>query len=447
MKLIVAPGHPVRGEIGAGFPGDKSISHRAALFAALAHGESCIENFLISGVTQAMLDALTALGVSWRLEKDTLYVQGKGLGGLQPPKGPINCGSSGTTMRLLAGALAAAGIPAVLSGTPGLCRRPMRRIVAPLQSMGVPIEASKGGTAPLRLASRKPGEKLSPIDYDLPVASAQVKTCILLAALGVDGTTIIREPGPSRDHTERMLARMGVRIASQKPPSPNGDYETQISTSGPPRLSPLRMTIPGDFSSAAFLIVAALVTPGSELILKGIGLNPTRTGLLDALNDMGADIQVNNLSGYDGEPVGDLVVTASSLRGIQIDGPLVVRMIDEFPVFAVASAFAQGDTLVKDAVELRYKESDRITVLCQELRSLGVGIEEARDGFLLKVGQIPHGGVVQSHGDHRLGMALAVLGLAAGSPVTLQGAEIITESFPDFTKMLQGLGASLKIEG
>ncbi|MCJ7622955.1 MAG: 3-phosphoshikimate 1-carboxyvinyltransferase [Anaerolineaceae bacterium] len=446
MRLIVTPGHPLRGEIGAGFPGDKSISHRAALFAALAHGESCIENFLISGVTQAMLDALTALGVPWRLEKDTLYVQGSGIAGLQPPKEPINCGSSGTTMRLLAGALAAAGIPAVLSGTPGLCRRPMRRIVAPLQLMGVPIEASTSGTAPLRLASRKPGEKLSPIDYDLPVASAQVKTCILLAALGADGTTIIREPGPSRDHTERMLARMGVGLASQKLSSPNGHYETQISLGDTTRLSPLRMTIPGDFSSAAFLIVAALVTPGSELILKSIGLNPTRTGLLDALKGMGADIQVNHHSGYDSEPVGDIRVKASSLQGIQVGGPLVVRMIDEFPVFAVASAFACGDTLVRDAVELRYKESDRITILVQELRSLGVGIEEASDGFVIKAGQIPLGGVVQSHADHRLGMALAVVGLAAGSPVTVEGAEIISESFPDFTRMLGHLGASLRIE-
>lgn len=457
MNLIVSPGHPLHGYVA--LPGDKSLSHRAALLAALAEGESRIENFLVSGVTQAMLKALTELDVPWKLDGTTLTVQGCGLNRLRPPKEALDCGNSATTIRLLAGALAAAGLPAVLDGSPGLRRRPMGRIVEPLQAMGVPIEPSDGGTAPLKLTSRPPAQPLHPIDYTLPVASAQVKSCLLLAALAADGPTALREPGPSRDHTERMLRSMGVSVTSEQLPvisdqlsadnskaeNPgNAFYITRII---PPRegaLRPLRLTLPGDISSAAFLIVAALVTPGSEITLRDVGLNPSRTGLLDALRAMGADLQIVAQNERHGEPVGDLRVRHSRLNATRVNGPLVVRMIDEFPAFAVAAAYARGTTLVSEADELHHKESDRISALCQELCSLGVQASETPDGFIIQGGQALQGGTVQPHGDHRLAMSLAVAGLAAQAPVTVEGAEIISESFPEFVMTLQNLGADLR---
>ncbi|HLE14157.1 MAG TPA: 3-phosphoshikimate 1-carboxyvinyltransferase [Anaerolineales bacterium] len=439
MKLTSSPGRPLQGT--AALPGDKSLSHRAALFAALAEGESRIDNFLVSGVTQAMLQALAALGVSWQLADSTLTVQGRGLRGLQPPVAPLECGNSATTIRLLAGALAVAGVPAILDGSPGLRRRPMERIVEPLQQMGVPIQA-EDGRAPLSLqAGRFP---LCALDYALPVASAQVKTCLLLAALAGDGPTTLREPGLSRDHTERMLGSMGVTVTREKINGSQQDqYETRLVPPKPLGLNPINLSLPGDFSSAAFLITVALITPGSTLILKEVGLNPGRTGLLDALLAMGARIQITAQSTRNGEPVGDLIVKHSQLHAAQVAGGQVSRMIDEFPVFAIAAAFADGITTVKDAAELRHKESDRISALCQELGSLGVNVAEYPDGFSIHGSGIVRGGIVQAHNDHRLAMSLAVAGLAAEEPVILQGAEIISESFPGFVTTMQNLGADL----
>jgi 3-phosphoshikimate 1-carboxyvinyltransferase len=420
--------------------------------AALAEGENRIENFLVSGVTQAMLKALTELDVAWKLDGTTLTVQGCGLNRLRSPKEALDCGNSATTIRLLAGALAAAGLPAVLDGSPGLRRRPMERIVEPLQAMGVPIEPSDRGTAPLKLTSRPPAQPLHPIDYTLPVASAQVKSCLLLAALAADGPTVLREPGPSRDHTERMLRSMRVSVTSEQLSMDNSKAENPgntlyITRIVPPRegaLRPLRLTLPGDISSAAFLIVAALVTPGSEITLRDVGLNPSRTGLLDALGAMGADLQIVAQNERHGEPVGDLRVRHSRLNATRVNGPLVVRMIDEFPAFAVAAAYARGTTLVSEADELHHKESDRISALCQELCSLGVQASETPDGFIIQGGQALQGGTVQPHGDHRLAMSLAVAGLAAQAPVTVEGAEIIAESFPEFVTILQNFGADLR---
>jgi 3-phosphoshikimate 1-carboxyvinyltransferase len=447
MNLTISPGAPLRGE--ASLQGDKSLSHRAALFAALAQGESCIDNFLVSGVTRAMLDALTALGISWELRDRRLSVRGRGLAGMRSPLERIDCGNSATTLRLLAGALVAAGVSAVLDGTPGLRARPMRRIVEPLQAMGVEIEADEGGEAPLKLAARLPGRSLASIDYTLQVASAQVKSCLMLAALAARGTTTLHEPGPSRDHTERMLRSMGVPVEAGKREAPGLSgpiITTTISPIYPVELSPLHMTLPGDISAAAFLIVAALITPGSEITLRSVGLNPGRTGLLDALRAMGADLQVKGLSEVNGEPVGDLIVRYSSLHGIQVSGPLVVRMIDEFPAFAIAAAYAQGPTVVSGALELRHKESDRIAAICQELDRLGVKIAETPDGFRIQGNTPPRSGTVQAHGDHRLAMALAIAGLSAGGPVRVRQAEIIAESFPDFDTMLLRLGAHVKRE-
>ncbi len=438
--LLVQPSHgPLRGE--SGLPGDKSLSHRAALFAALAQGESRITNFLLAGVTRPLLEALSALGISWQWDAPTLIVQGQGMRGWQAPQAPLYCGHSATTMRLLAGALAAVGVPAVLDGSPGLRRRPMRRVVAPLQRMGVPIQDTDGH-APLSLAVRPPGQPLRPIEYALPVASAQVKTALLLAALAAQGETTLREPGPSRDHTERMLAAMGVPLHRPAP--------QVVTLSGPLRapLRPLRLTLPGDISSAAFLIVAALLVPGSQVRLRGVLLNPTRTGFLDALQAMGASLHVEPHGEIYGEPVGDVEVSYTpGLQGITVSGDLVVRMIDEFPAFAVVAARAQGETIVRDAAELRHKESDRIRALVTQLRGLGVEAEERADGFVIRGGRPWPGGTVDAQGDHRLAMSLAVAGLAAASPVVVHGAEMINESFPSFVTILRRLGAEVRWMG
>jgi 3-phosphoshikimate 1-carboxyvinyltransferase len=441
MILVAKSGNPLRGE--AHLPGDKSISHRAALLASLAEGTSIFTNFLDAGVTRAMLNALSDLGISWQLEGTRLEVTGKGLAGFRPPSQRLNCGHSATTMRLLAGALAAAGIPAVLDGSAGLRKRPMQRIVEPLRRMGVGISASPQGTPPLAISPRPTALPLRTLDYNLPVASAQVKSCLLLAGLAARGVTRLHEPGPSRDHTERMLYEMGVRVSSRVSEG-NYPYSVELFPPAGQKLSPVRASIPGDFSSAAFLITAALVVPGSELKLRGVGLNPTRTGLLDALKAMGASIQVQRTGHQAGEPLGDLHVRHSQLRGGTVSGQLVVRMIDEFPAFAVAAACAQGVTRVCEASELRHKESDRITALVMELAHLGVEIVETSDGFTVTGHGTVKGGSIYPHGDHRLAMAMAVAGLASEEPVVVQNAAIIHESFPEFISTLRSMNAALE---
>ena len=449
LKIISAPGRPLSGSVS--LPGDKSISHRAALFAALAEGESRIENLLVAGVTEAMLKALADLGVRWELDGNRLIVQGRGFNSWVQPPEPffLDCGNSGTTMRLLAGALAALGLPAVLDGSPGLRRRPMNRIVAPLQAMGAPIQASPDTTAPLRVEARSQDRILDALDYTLPVASAQVKSCLLVAALAADGPSVLREPGPSRDHSERMLRSMGVSVTSTSERSnliPNTYYVTRLDPPRPLRLSPLNVAIPGDISSAAFFIVAAAITPGSRVTLKDVGLNPTRTGLLDALRSMGSEIQVIQHAERSGEPVGDIQVSYVPLQGTHISGSLVVRMIDEFPVFAIAASCAQGQTRISQAEELRHKESDRISALCAELRKLGINSIETPDGFIINGGYMNQGGIVEAHGDHRLAMALSVAGLVSQSPVIVDGAQVVTESFPEFSTKLKDLGADIRVE-
>lgn len=437
MNLIVHPGAKLSGEIVP--PGDKSISHRAALFAAMADGESRIEHFLVSGVTCAMLDALTTLSVRWELEGETLRVAGTGA--FSSPHTAVYCGNSATTMRLLAGAIAASGIPAMLDGSPGLRHRPMDRIVEPLRAMGVSIASHPTGGAPLALGRRNPGQRLKAIDHHLHVASAQVKSCLLLAGLAADGPFVISEPALSRDHSERMLRSLGVEI---QPLRLEDRPAVRITPPSMLQLSPLEMTIPGDFSAAAFLLVAALITPGSQITLRSVNLNPTRTGLLNALQEMGAGITIANLREQSGEPLGDLVVHASDLTSISVSGERVVQMIDEFPVFAVAAAFARGRTVVTQAGELRYKESDRITALCERLRALGVQVQELPDGFIIDGrGAVAGDCRLDAHGDHRLAMAMAVAGLGADRPVEIEQAEMLCESFPQFPAILRLLGAGL----
>ncbi len=435
--LTIEPGHMLHGE--AAPPGDKSLSHRAALFGALAEGASEVSNFLVAGVTKPLLDALTALGVSWRLDGDHLTVHGVGRQGFRAPSAPLYCGHSATTMRLLAGALAGAGVSATLDGSPGLRRRPMGRIVEPLRRMGVTIQAREDHYAPLHLWPQGAQLPLRGGEHRLAVASAQVKTCLLLAGLSADGPVTVHEPGPSRDHSERLLGHMGVCVEKV------GDHSVRLTPPDRP-LQPLRGRLPGDFSSAAFLIVAALVTPGSDIWLRGVGLNPTRTGLLEALGRMGAQIAVHPIGERMGEPVGDLHVSHSPhLQGIEVRGDLVVRMIDEFPIFAVAAACAHGATTVREATELRHKESDRIAVLVGELHRLGVDVTEHPDGFTIRGGAI-HGGEATAHGDHRLAMALAIAGLVAREPVRVHEAHMIAESFPTFPRILRDLGAQIREE-
>jgi 3-phosphoshikimate 1-carboxyvinyltransferase len=438
MILQVNSGKPLLGEIE--LPGDKSISHRAGLFAALASGESHIENFLVAGVTEVMLQALSKINVNWEFQDDKLVIQGKGFTGLSTPINEINCGNSGTTLRLLAGALTCANIPAILDGSPNLRRRPMKRIVDPLRAMGALIDSTEDGKAPLELLRRSTLARLHGLEHRLQVASAQVKTAILLAGLAADDSTTVIEPAQSRDHTERMLSAMGVRI-NQK--SSDGDNWVTLTPPETITLSPLNIIIPGDFSSASFLLVAALITPGSDVLIRDVGLNPTRTGLLDALQTMGAKIKITKKPTQGNEPVGDIRVSYSELTGTQVSGEQVVRMIDEFPIFAVAGVFATGETTVSQAGELRLKESDRISSLCSQLQIIGGRVEEYEDGFTIQGGAEPHGGVVQPHGDHRLAMALAVCGLGAKFGITISDAEIFLESFPGFVKALEKLGADI----
>jgi len=439
MNLTIIPGKPLQGE--TTLPGDKSISHRTALFAALAEGESRAENFLVSGVTRAMLDALTDLGVPWELHGASLRVSGQGLHGLKAPVAALNCGNSATTMRLLAGGLAASGTAAVLDGTPGLRRRPMGRIVEPLRTMGVQIEAGPGCGAPLQIGGRPAGQTLHAVQYALPVASAQVKGCLLLAALAGDGVTTLYETGLSRDHSETMLRSMGVHVATVA--QGMGRFAVTLLPPREGKLRPLRRVIPGDFSAAAFLIVAALITPGSQVTLRGVGLNPTRTGLLSTLQEMGADIRIDHRDEQNEEPTGDLTVRHSRLHGVRVRAERVVQMIDEFPIFGVAAAYAQGISEVSQAEELRFKESDRIGALVQELHTLGVDARETADGFVIQGQGGLRGGKSDPHGDHRLAMSMTVAGLAARDEVQVMGAEVAGESFPGFVAALQGLGAGL----
>lgn len=431
-QLTVHPGAPLRGRVHV--PGDKSIAHRALLLGALAQGTSQISGFPACGDCLATLDCLQALGIeitpvpSPHSEEElcTLLVQGRGLHGLQAPTVPLNCVRSGTTMRLLTGILAGQPLQSILTGDPQLLRRPMRRVVEPLRRIGAEVRDTDGH-APLTIR----GRQLCGGDHTLPVASAQVKSALLLAGLYADGPTVVRQPGPARDHTERMLAAMGAPIAVN---------DLTVILSPPPiPLSPLSITIPGDFSSAAFLLVAATLVPGSEITIENVGVNPTRTGLLDVLQAMGADITLSNAGEQGNEPVAEVTVRASELRGVQVRGETVVRMIDEFPVLAVAATQAHGITIVRDAAELRVKESDRIATVVAELRALGARIEPLPDGFLIEGPTPLYGTKVDSHNDHRLAMALAVAGLIAEGETVIEKAECIEDSFPGFVRIMRGV--------
>ncbi len=414
-------------------PGDKSISHRAVMLAAIARGRSEIEGFLPAEDTLRTAAAFRALGVVIRRRGEAgLEIDGVGLRGLMAPFAPLDCGNSGTAMRLLAGLLSAQDFPSVLVGDASLSRRPMRRVVEPLSRMGARIVAADGEHPPLRI-DPCPG-RLVGMRHELPVASAQLKSCLLLAGLYAEGPTRIREPRPTRDHSERMLAAFGW---------PTREDQGEIVLSGPcPRLSAVRIEVPGDFSSAAFPLVAALLVPGSEVVLTSVGINPRRVGLLRALTAMGARIEIEEKGLVGGEPVADLRVASGGLHGIEVPSDWAADMIDEFPILFVAAAAAAGETVVRGAGELRVKESDRIAVMVRGLRALGIEAEELPDGAVIRGGAL-RGGVVDSAGDHRCAMAFAVAGLCAAQPVEIRDCENIATSFPGFLPLMCGLGAPL----
>jgi 3-phosphoshikimate 1-carboxyvinyltransferase len=419
---------PLRGTLRV--PADKSISHRAAILSALADGTTRIENYLQSETTRATLDCLRALGAEIeQADAATVVVRGRGLHSLREPGDVLFCAGSGTTMRLLSGVCAGQNFLSILDGTPALKRRPMARVAEPLRAMGATILGRDNGKLP-PLAIR--GRNLRGIDYTLPVASAQVKSAILLAALFANSPTTVCEPSLSRDHTERMLKACGVncelRIA-------NCEVRVHPATSLP--IPNSQFLIPSDFSSAAFFLIAALLAPQSEICIQAVGVNPTRTGLLDALARMGARVQIENARAESGEPIGDLTVRSGELNATEISGDEVPHMIDEFPILAIAATQARGETIVRDAQELRVKESDRIGMLAQEIRKMGAQIEERADGFVI-AGPTPlHGAIVHAHNDHRLAMSLAVAALVARGETVIDGWECVADSFPNFENTLR----------
>ncbi len=404
-------------------PGDKSLAHRAALFAAIAEGESIVENYPDSGVTRAMRGALDSLGVPSLLENGVLRIVGNGFQPFPNVGAVAYCGNSATTIRLLAGAVAGTRSNAVLDGSEGLRRRPMGRIADPLGEMGSSVKTTDGH-APIHISPAP----LKHINYTLPVASAQVLSCLQIVALGADGESRFSAPGPVRDHTVRMLSSMGAAISGR------GNESIVRPLSAP--LRPLKGTLPGDASSAAFIFSAAAIVPGSRVTVKGVGVNPGRTGFLDILSQMGAKISFASERDEMGEPVADVTLEAAPLKGVEISGDVVVRAIDEFPALAVVAAFAEGDTIVREAKELRFKESDRIAAIVNQFSALGVEVEEFPDGFRIRGGTL-RGGTAAANGDHRLAMSLALAGLRAD--VSVEGAEILNESFPGFVAMVEGL--------
>ena len=417
-------------------PGDKSISHRAVMFGSIAEGDTHVRNFLNGGDCRATIEVMRGLGVQIDVITPTeLIVHGRGLDGLQEPSNVLDCGNSGTTIRLLTGLLVGQQFTTFLNGTAQIRRRPMGRIVRPLRGMGADILGRQNGDyAPLGIRPAR----LRGMEYTMPVASAQVKSCLLLAGLYAHGLTLVIEPGPARDHTERMLAAMGAPVAV---------YGNKISSERPQSpLNALDITVPGDISSAAFLLVAGAITPDSHITIRGVGVNPTRTGIVEALAEMGAAITFANPREEGGEPVADLVVKSSTLRGTTFGGEQIVTMIDELPILAVAATQAEGRTLVRDAHELRVKETDRIATTVSELRKLGARIEPTPDGFIIDGPTPLIGAPVESHDDHRLAMAMAVAGLVAKGQTAVHGAEVTGDSFPGFEVTLQALGADLIVE-
>ncbi|MBX3243842.1 MAG: 3-phosphoshikimate 1-carboxyvinyltransferase [Acidobacteria bacterium] len=412
-------------------PGDKSISHRAAMFAAMASGQSSIENYAASEDCASTLKCLDSLGVDIKQSGSTLVIEGAGEAGFKLPSSDLDCGNSGTTMRLMAGVLAGAGVECVLTGDASLSKRPMRRVVDPLTQMGAEFE-TVDGHSPLTI---KGGRRLTGIEYTLPVSSAQVKSCVMLAGLNASGTTVVIEPTPTRDHTERMLEQFGVSVGIEI-----DGTARRIAVSGGSRLKGTSLRVPGDISAAAFFLVAAAIIKDSQLFLPFVGLNPSRSAVLDILQQAGANMSIKVHDTGKGEPVGDIEIMGSGTDGlakdrIVIEGDIVANVIDEVPILAIFGTQLEGGLEVRNASELRVKETDRIDAVVRNLRKMGAEIEEREDGFIVSRSFLK-GAEVESFGDHRIAMAFAVAGLVATGDTVVNGAECAAVSFPDFFDQL-----------
>ncbi len=419
----VAPIKTLRGEVSV--PGDKSISHRSIMFGSLAEGTTRVSGFLMGEDNLSTWKAFESMGVTIsQTGIDALEIKGVGLNGLKEPGDVLDCGNSGTTMRLMTGLLAGQNFFSVLTGDKYLRKRPMKRVVTPLAAMGAQIWGRDGGErAPLAIQ----GGALTPTTYASPVSSAQVKSAVLLAGLSVDGETTVTEPHLSRDHSERMLSCFGAEVRP---------FEGGVSLTGRPRLLGQEVVVPGDVSSAAFFMVAGLITQGAELLIRNVGINPTRSGIIDILVAMGGQMEMLDIREQSGEPVADVLVRHSQLKGIEICGDMVPRAIDEFPVISVAAALAEGTTTIRDAEELRVKETDRIDAMVSELGKLGGQVEGRPDGMVIAGVEQLNGGTVTSHGDHRIAMSLAVAALSARGSVTIEDAACTETSFPGFWDLL-----------
>ena len=429
IRFQVQPGGSLRGRIRV--PGDKSISHRCIMLGSIAEGITQVSGFLEGEDSLATLEAFRAMGVKIEgPENGRVVVHGSGLHGLTPPRQPLDLGNSGTSMRLLTGLLAGQAFDTELVGDNSLMSRPMRRVTGPLAQMGAEIAISDGGTAPLKIRG---GRRLQAIDYVMPVASAQVKSCLLLAGLYASGRTCVHEPAPTRDHTERMLQGMGYAVSRS---------EGVVCLEGGGQLAGTDIDVPADISSAAFFLVGASIAPGSDLLLEHVGVNPTRTGVLEILRLMGADVELANRRAVGGEPVADVRVRSAALQGIDIPLAQVPLAIDEFPALFIAAACAHGRTVLTGAAELRVKESDRIQVMADGLQALGVEAQPTADGMVITGGPI-QGGTIDSHGDHRIAMSFAMAALRASGAVVIDNCANVNTSFPGFIALAASAGLGI----
>ena len=424
-QFICRPGGRIGGDTRV--PGDKSISHRSIILSSIAEGTSHISGFLTGEDSLNTIRAFQQMGVSIERDQDQVRVCGVGLRGLDKPQADLDMGNSGTAMRLLLGLLAGQKFDSRLIGDSSLSTRPMRRVISPLQAMGATILSNSGDRAPLVI---KGNGVLTAIEYDMPVASAQVKSCLLLAGLYANGQTVVHEPAPTRDHSERMLRGFGCEVVS------NG---AEIRILGNQTLVGRDIEVPADISSAAFLMVAASIAPDSEITLQHVGVNPTRTGVIDILQLMGADIQLLNHRDIGGEPVADITIRSAKLSGIDIPADLVPLAIDEFPVLFVAAACAEGNTRLSGAEELRVKESDRIQVMADGLMVLGIEAQAQADGIVIQGGELG-GGVIESHGDHRTAMAFSIASLRATQEIRINECANVNTSFPGFVELAHQIG-------
>lgn len=422
--MIIQPASHLKGTLS--IPGDKSISHRSIMFGSIAKGTTKIHNFLMGDDCLSTIECFRKLGIDIEMHNDYILVHGKGLHGLKPASEILDCGNSGTTTRLISGILAGQPFTSTLTGDASIQKRPMKRIIEPLRQMHAAIEGKDDNFCPLTISP----STLEGICYTSPVASAQVKSCVLLAGLYANTPTTVCEPALSRDHTERMLSAFGAIIERK---------DKCVTIYPNPELEAMEVVVPGDISSAAFFMVAGLIVPNSKLILQNVGINPTRRGILDALLAMGGRITCFNERELCGEPVCDMIIESSDLHGITIEGDIIPTMIDEIPAFAVAALFAHGTTIIKDAKELRVKESNRIDTMCHELGKMGAVIRPLEDGMIIEGNATLHGAILESYDDHRIAMSLAVAALKATTPSQILNSECIRISYPHFFEHLKAV--------